>query len=274
MLCGLGGNSGIGFDPSYAPSLSNRGEGITFIQDYYSEKYASYTADFVCCRQVLEHIYQPSTFLQMLRSIIGKSNETILFFEMPNAEYTIFNLGIWDILYEHYSYFNPTSLACVFARNGFQVLNIEKTFGGQFLTIEASPVEQRMDGAQIDTHQLNTFSQAVSQFASRYHQKITTWQKNLEEIKQGGKKAVIWGAGTKGIIFLNILKTGGIIDYVVDINPRKHGMYISGTGQKIVPPEFLKDYQPNTVIVMNENYIKEIRNQLSALGIFPEVVAA
>jgi hypothetical protein len=34
------------------------------------------------------------------------------------------------------------------------------------------------------------------------------------------------------------------IEYVVDINPRKAGRSVPGTAQKIVPPEYLRDYRP------------------------------
>jgi hypothetical protein len=54
---------------------------------------------------------------------------------------------------------------------------------------------------------------------------------------------------------------------VVDINPRKHGMYVPGSGQQIVPPEFLKEYRPDAVIVMNSIYRNEIRSWTTALGV-------
>ena len=52
----------------------------------------------------------------------------------------------------------------------------------------------------------------------------------------------------------------------MDINPRKQGMYVAGTGQQIVPPEFLKYYQPDVVIVMNPIYESEIRQIIEGLG--------
>jgi hypothetical protein len=46
-----------------------------------------------------------------------------------------------------------------------------------------------------------------------------------------------------------------------------------GTGQKIVPPDFLKDSQPDTVIVMNPVYTDEIRKHLGSMGIEAELLA-
>lgn len=67
--------------------------------------------------------------------------------------------------------------------------------------------------------------------------------------------------------FLNTLKTQDQIEYVVDINPRKRGRYVPGTGQQIVPPEFLRDYQPDVVIVMNPIYKSEIQQLIKSLGL-------
>ncbi len=73
---------------------------------------------------------------------------------------------------------------------------------------------------------------------------------------------------------MNALETQDQIRYVVDINPRKQGMYLAGTGQQVVPPEFLRDDQPDVVIVMNPIYEDEIRQLTEDLGLTPEFMCA
>ena len=85
---------------------------------------------------------------------------------------------------------------------------------------------------------------------------------------------VVWSAGARGVNFLNIADTENSIEYVVDINPNKHGLHASGTAQKVVEPEFLVQYKPDIVIVMNPNYLTEITNSLHDLGLHPEVKRA
>jgi hypothetical protein len=60
---------------------------------------------------------------------------------------------------------------------------------------------------------------------------------------------------------------------VVDINSRKHGKYVVGAGQRIVPPAFLADYQPDFTIVMNPVYLAEIKQYLNDLNICGEVIS-
>jgi hypothetical protein len=89
---------------------------------------------------------------------------------------------------------------------------------------------------------------------------------------QAGKKAVIWGAGSKGITFLNTMGSASLIEYAVDLNPRKQGMFITGSGQQIVAPQFLQSYQPDVIFVMNAIYRQEIEQMVADLGLTVEFV--
>ena len=60
--------------------------------------------------------------------------------------------------------------------------------------------------------------------------------------------------------------------YAVDINPSKQGRYLPGTGQRIVPPDFLKEFQPQIVVLMNPIYRQEVEDQLGRLGVIAEVL--
>ena len=73
---------------------------------------------------------------------------------------------------------------------------------------------------------------------------------------------------------MNKFDQEGLIRYAVDINPRKQGMFVAGSGQEIVPPEFLRVYQPDVVIIMNRNYEDEIAGQLAQLGLQAEILIA
>jgi hypothetical protein len=95
-------------------------------------------------------------------------------------------------------------------------------------------------------------------------------------LKSDRRKVVVWGAGAKGVMFLNLLQltTGSGVDCVVDINPRKQGHFVPLMGQRIVGPDLLLRNPPDLVIVMNPEYEREIRSTLNELGIRCEVVSA
>jgi hypothetical protein len=57
------------------------------------------------------------------------------------------------------------------------------------------------------------------------------------------------------------------------VNPHKHDKFMAGTGQRVVGPEFLREYRPDLVIAMNPIYLGEIGAQLASMGLDPELVA-
>lgn len=269
LICQLGPNRGVGFDPSYIPrpSEQNATPNLEFVQDFYSEQYAHYAADFIYCRHTLEHIQHPTEFLAMVRRTIGERPMAV-YFEVPNVLFTLQDLAVWDIIYEHCNYFSKQSISFLFAQRGFQVDNVQTTYGGQFLYIEATQnnLGQSTLGAGAE------LAADVASFAERYRAKVAAESKVLADLAQAGKKAVIWGAGSKGITFLNTMQSAGQIDYAVDLNPRKQGMYITGTGQQIVAPDFLRNYQPDVIFVMNAIYLAEIQQMAANMGLACEFI--
>lgn len=275
MLSERGRNRGYGYDPSYVPEEGYTHPNVTFIQDFYGEKYTSQRADLVVCRHVLEHIEDPDSFVATVRRAVGSQSQAVVFFEVPNSLWTLRQMGIWDIIYEHCSYFSPLSLAHVFERNGFRVLNVDEVFGGQFLTIETAPVEQGGDAAAgPDAAALARLEQDALAFAENYSAKKAQWERRLSDLAAQGKRGVVWGAGSKGVTFLNVMPVGQTIPYIVDINPRKQGRFVPGTGQQIVAPEFLRDYRPDFVVIMNGNYREEIGRMVSEQGVEAEILVA
>ena len=274
MLCELGGNSGIGFDPSYEGDRFpvNSPKRFSVINDFYSEKYAEYSADLIVCRHVLEHVESPRTFLNMLRQSIGLKENTILFFEVPNVMFTLKDLGIWDLIYEHCGYFSEASLSYLFGSCGFAIHHMETAFGGQYIGIDAS-VSQNLPDSNVElmknTDMLTSY---IKTFSAKYHRKVSEWEKKVEEFENEKKKVVIWGAGSKGITFLNILGLKEQIGYIVDINPHKQGMYAPGTRQLVIPPGKLQDICPDFVISMNPLYFDEIKKMVAALSLHCKVI--
>jgi len=269
MLCELGHNRGIGFDSSYVPQSHHTQAQVKFIQDSYSERYADYQADFICCRHVLEHVQNPEDLLKPLRTAIGDRLNTSVFFEVPNALHTFRRLAIWDIIYEHCSYFTPVSLARTFAACGFRADELTEEFDGQFLGLAATPVSQPIDVAKKLLREVEQLANNLDAFTTDFDRKIETWKSELKQMQRQGQRAVVWGTGSKGVTFLNLLGLHELVEYAIDINPRKQGMYVPGTGQQIVPPEFLQNYQPEVVLVMNPIYQSEIQLIMQNLGLNP-----
>ena len=274
LLRELGGNRGVGFDPSYVAEHSDEEvqKGIIFIKDFYSEKYAGYQADFVCCKMTLEHIQHTADFVGTVRRAIGRHSDTIVFFQVPDVTRILKDCAFEDIYYEHCSYFSPGSLARLFRKCGFDVLRLDTEYDGQYLVIEAKSESRKPPLWLSQEDDFEALKGYVSSFEGRCQKKLFPWQKQIDEIRKKNKRAVIWGSGSKGVAFLTTLKIFDEIEYAVDINPYRQGTYMPVTGQEIVSPEFLAEYRPDIVIIMNSVYVNEIKKDLIRLGLAPKIL--
>lgn len=227
---------------------------------------------------MLEHIEDPDGFIDQVRRAVG-DQKSVVFFEVPNSLWTLRQGGIWDIIYEHCSYFSPLSLAYLFRKHGFRVLAVNEVFGGQFLTIEAEPEQEGRGAGEQGSggefqDELDALAADARAFAENYRAKRDEWQTRLRSLAAAGKRGVVWGAGSKGVTFLNAMDAGDEIVAVVDINPRKQGKFVAGTGQQIIPPSQLVELHPDFVIIMNANYREEIGGMLKEVGVNSEILVA
>jgi hypothetical protein len=275
-LCKLGNSRGEGFDPGNFEgrvTSSTKSNQIKLIQDHYSKKYSNIQADLIVCRQTLEHIADPKRFLIDLRKIIGSQSETNIFFEVPNALSIFRRNYCWDIIYEHCSYFTRESLSAIFSLSGFNICEITESFGGQFLCLYAKPIASRETCSYYQPNDARLVTSYVTSLNTNWKNRINRLRNKLDEIKSNKQRCVVWGAGSKAVTFLNVFKDSPIT-YVVDINPHKQGNYMAGTGQKIVPPEFLSTYCPDFLIVMNPIYTSEIAILTKRLKVSPQFIWA
>jgi SAM-dependent methyltransferase len=275
LICELGGNQGIGFDPAFVAERNPAAKDvdITFIADFYSEKYAHVGADFFCCKMTLEHIPDTAQFIQTVRRAVGDRQDSIVFFQVPDARRVLRDLAFWDIYYEHCSYFSAGSLARVFREAGFEVLETWTDYDDQYLMISARPAAERQPPSDLEREAPKLVKEDIEYFVEQQAARIQSWKREIASLKDSGQRAVVWGSGSKGVAFLSALGGGSEIEYVVDINPFRQGKFMAGTGQEIVSPSFLTEYKPDVAIAMNPIYQGEIQDDLKRMGL-PTVVQA
>jgi len=273
LLCELGNNYGVGIDPSTVSGgvESKASERLVFIRDYYSERYAENLGDFICCRHTLEHIPNTAEFITSVRHAIV-NNDVSVFFEVPDVSRILHEVAFWDIYYEHCSYFNLGSLARLFRFCKFEVTNLAKDYFDQYLLIEAKPVNKKSNKIHEKEEGVEVTARNIRDFSKNCQNKIDYWKNELRKIKLEEKRAIVWGSGSKCVAFMTTLGVKDEIDYIVDINPHRHGKFIPGVGKQIKSPMFLKEYKPETVIVMNPVYCNEIKQELEGMGVHAELI--
>jgi SAM-dependent methyltransferase len=247
-------NRGYGFDPSYVGPASDLDGRLIFQKQYYGPACADITADVVICRHVIEHVPHPVVLLSAIRQALARSPRARLFLETPCLEWILRNQVIWDLFYEHCSYFTLDSLTTTFEIAGFSVESRHRVFGQQYLWLEA-----RVAANRLRTHHKPGSTRALAtQFAAAEGPLRREWESKIQELATNGKTA-LWGAGAKGVTLANLVDPQcRWIDCIVDLNPQKQGHYLPGTGHPIVSPHDLGQRQVTAAVVMNHNYLMEV----------------
>lgn len=275
MLCALGPNRGVGYDPSHVPERRDTAldDRLRFVREFFTKDTQAPGSDFICCKMTLEHIPDVLTFVRAVRAGIEDGRETIVFFQIPDLGRIFDEAAFWDVYYEHCSYFTAGSLERLFRRAGLKPTEVWTGYDGQYLMIEAVPaVDDDKSAVSSDKEDVARIVERARQFSSDVAEKRQLWSDRLRRWHADGKRVAIWGSGSKAVAMLTTLDLAGDeVSTVVDINPHRHGYFMPGSGQRIVGPETLKTDPPDVVVIMNPIYRTEIATELKRLGLSPEL---
>jgi len=260
MLAAAGGNEAIGFDPSYNGAVDHHdGPGsVRVVNDNYQSAGHDLHPALVVTRHVLEHLRNPALLIDELGQ--WAVDDPVIYMEVPDADYMFRQSSVWDVIYEHPSYFTSRSLARLCTNNGLSPILIESPFGGQYLSIHARMGSNTGIEPGSPTDPMS--------FGPSFSSILDRWSDNLRDIANSGRSAAIWGAGSKGVSFGAMVPGASeILSIAIDLNPRKKGRYMPVSGLEVTTPDDLRFREVSLVLVMNPLYESEIREDLRRRGI-------
>jgi SAM-dependent methyltransferase len=276
-VCELGGNTGIGIDPTAVPGRLERGaDRVLLRRALYDESTGPLEADAVICRHTLEHLAGVAAFVRTLRRSLLASPHARVFIEVPDVMRVLRDGAFWDVYYEHCSYFSPGSLARLFRANGFVVDDVRLAFENQYVLLEARPAADEVGprpGPCPAEDSPGDVAEAATIFGRRVEADVRGWAARVERVRERGGRVAIWGSGSKCVAFLSETGIGIGIDAVVDVNPFRQGRFLPATGVQVLPPAALARLRPELVVVMNAAYLSEIGVALAAMDVRPRLEA-
>ena len=251
----------VGYDPAWRGGASGS-DRVRIVGSYFEGARAGSSeprADVFVSRHTIEHVPDPIGFLTCIRQSIADHPHARLFLETPDILWILENGQIQDLFYEHCSIFSPRALETALARTGFEPIAVQTVFDGQYLWAEARPgVASVIDAPTEDCAAL------ASKFRDHRAAFVEAWRARLSQAAAHGP-VWIWGASSKGVTFtLLVDPEAEHLTGAIDINPKKIGQCLPLSGLRISAPADIEDGA--TIVLMNPNYEREIRDMLDALG--------
>ena len=262
ILCERTNSDGYGFDPSVdLDRIPARRSDRVRLADAEYPLDGSLRPDLLITQHVLEHLDDP---VGLLRAVVPSiSDGGGCYHEVPNGAQMIHDVALWDLIYEHVSYFVPASFRLAMTSAGLDPMAVGTSFGEQYLWSRSRRGAVAPE-PPTDTERSEALA-ATRTFARRSTQILADAACRIEEAHTAGP-VVLWGAGSKGVMFMNLVAGASSIEAVVDVNPRKLGTYVPGSGQVISGPDVVRGLEPGTVFVANPIYLDEIRRTVDALA--------
>jgi len=172
------------------------------------------------------------------------------------------------IYHEHTSYHSMSPLIKFFQIYNLIIIDIEKiaTHGGSLRFYVKKNIKNIKKNRKINNmislenknniHRKFTY---ISFFNKINKLKIELQQLLKEQLKLN-KKIIGYGAPAKATTFLFHLEIGKFFEFVIDDNDLKQNNYLPGTKIKIKPSAFLKNYNPDYVVILAWNFSDSIIN--------------
>ena len=253
-----------GYDPSCkGPKINSNN--VKFIDDYFCPETNKRQFDVLIFRHILEHIWEPYQFLSKIVKRNVLKNNALIVVEVPDHEWIITNLSFFDFTYEHCNYFNYSSLHYLLSRLNIQTIERKSVFKNQYILVF---------GVWSQNNQLNGLKNN-NIIINNFRQRVEKKKKKIIQIVKSAEVVCIWGASGKGVIFLSNFQkeVAEKINFVVDIDPLKHGKFLPVSGKKVLHPESLNgNKKVVTVFVMNNIYKDEIQVILDKMNIKSQLI--
>ena len=264
----------LGVEPTRSTAQAARGKGLEIREVFFGEHSArqlaeeGWAADLMAANNVLAHVPDINDFLRGFATLLKPAG--VATFEFPHLLSLVAEHQFDTLCHEHYSYLSLTAVDILCQRNGLEVFDVTElpTHGGSlrvFVQRAGGPqarlpavgqllgVESKVGVTTAD------FYSTLAPAAERIKHQLLRF---LLQARAEGKRVVGYGAAAKGNTLLNYAGVrADLLAWVADANPHKQGKFLPGSRIPVVAPERLAIEQPDYVLVLPWNLLKEVSEQ-------------
>ena len=266
-----GGMQVLGIDPATHIAQRASANGIPTLDAFFCEELAQRLrkehgpASLITSHNALAHIDDLAGVVRGVRHWLA--DDGLFIFEVGYLLDVYQNVWFDTIYNEHLDYHSIEPFAGFFARLGMELITAERVApqGGSIrVTVqkkEAARARDRSVDELIALEHANGSGNAETFIAYTDH--INTVKEELSAIVKGlkkeGKSIAGYGAPTKSTTLLHHFGLGeGILDYIVDDNPIKQGLYSPGYHIPIFSARELETRAPDYLLILAWNFAQSI----------------
>jgi SAM-dependent methyltransferase len=266
----------LGIEPAANVAAVARDNGVETIVEFFGRELAGRLAaegrkaDLVVANNVMAHVPDLNDFVGGISIVLAPGGAATI--EVPHLLRLVESNQFDTIYHEHFSYFSMLTARKVLAAHGLELFDVEelKSHGGS-LRLYAQPADTGQWSVSPRVAELAERERSLGfdtleghlSFSAQVQE--TKWRllEFLIARRREGKRIAGYGAPGKGNTLLNFcgIRTD-LLDYTVDRNPYKQGMFLPGTHIPIKHPDALEQDRPDYILILPWNLKDEIVAQL------------